>query len=141
MRRITPRRITVETAQNTSSVDNTSISLGRRVICFVRETQKFEVWTIGRGYWGKFSLVKHLTDKESNLTKTKKLTSLERRMASSVYNQNRDAGVDFQKAVHLVTTEYNVNYEVMLSQFAPQEVFVQYGPEVRIKNIFRWKYL
>ena len=55
-------------------------------------------------------------------------------MASSVYNQNRDAGVDFQQAVHLVTTEYNVNYEVMLRDFAPQEVFVQYGPEVRKKK-------
>ena len=60
MRRITQRRVTVETAQNTSSVDNTSISLGRRVICFVRETQKFEVWTIGRGFdTGETSALSH----------------------------------------------------------------------------------
>ena len=30
----------------------------------------------------------------------------------------------------VIRQEYNVNYEVILRQLAPQEVFVQYGPEV-----------
>ena len=30
----------------------------------------------------------------------------------------------------IIRQEYNVNYEVILRQLAPQEVFVQYGPEV-----------
>ena len=30
----------------------------------------------------------------------------------------------------MVRHEFNVNYEVMLSQLAPQEVFIEYGTEV-----------
>ena len=55
-------------------------------------------------------------------------------MASKIIDQYRD-GVDFEQAVHLVRQEYNVNYEVILNHHAPQEVFVQYGPEVRWKFV------
>ena len=39
-------------------------------------------------------------------------------------------GVTFEQAVHLVRQEINANYEVILRDLAPQEVFVQYQAEV-----------
>jgi len=38
-------------------------------------------------------------------------------------------GVTFEQAVHLVRQEINANYEVILRDLAPQEVFVQYQAE------------
>ena len=52
-------------------------------------------------------------------------------MAGAEYKQYQANGVSFEQAVHLVRGEFNVNHEVILSQLAPQEVFAQYGPEVR----------
>ena len=66
---------------------------------------------------------------------------------TSVRSEEYRDGVSFEQAVNLVRQEhiiiitiiiiiviirqeYNVNYEVILRQLAPQEVFVQYGPEV-----------
>jgi len=45
------------------------------------------------------------------------------------YNQYQADGVSFEQAVHLIRGEFNVNHEVILQQLAPDEVFVQYGPE------------
>ena len=39
-------------------------------------------------------------------------------------------GISFEQAVHLVKTDIHNDYEIMLRQLAPQEVFIQYGPEV-----------
>ena len=52
------------------------------------------------------------------------------RMAGAEYKQYQANGVSFEQAVHLVRGEFNVNHDVILRQLAPQEVFVQYGPEV-----------
>jgi len=50
-------------------------------------------------------------------------------MAGAEYKQYQANGVSFEQAVHLVRGEFNVNHDVILRQLAPQEVFVQYGPE------------
>ena len=50
------------------------------------------------------------------------------RMASQFVEFNN--GVTFEQAVHLVRQEINANYEVILRDLAPQEVFVQYQAEV-----------
>ena len=50
------------------------------------------------------------------------------RMASQFAEFNN--GVTFEQAVHLVRQEINANYEVILRDLAPQEVFVQYQAEV-----------
>ena len=50
------------------------------------------------------------------------------RMASQFEEFNN--GVTFEQAVHLVRQEINANYEVILRDLAPQEVFVQYQAEV-----------
>ena len=39
-----------------------------------------------------------------------------------------DEELSWLQAVHLIRTE-DVNHEVLLRQLAPQEIFVQYGPE------------
>ena len=49
-------------------------------------------------------------------------------MASQLAEFNN--GVTFEQAVHLVRQEINANYEVILRDLAPQEVFVQYQAEV-----------
>ena len=56
-------------------------------------------------------------------------------MAQAEYRQYQADGVSYEQAVHLVRGEFSVNHDVILRQLAPQEVFVQYGPEVRQRKI------
>jgi len=48
---------------------------------------------------------------------------------SAAQREQYKNGISFEQAVDMVRHEFNVNYEVMLSQLAPQEVFIEYGTE------------
>jgi len=48
---------------------------------------------------------------------------------SAAQREQYKNGISFEQAVDMVRHEFNVNYEVMLSQLAPQEVFIESGTE------------